>query len=156
MTIARSGRAACVVAATAVLTLTSCSGSEVASPTSACAAAFDQATAAIEVLYDTHPFYGSEYDEVYADGNVTAEEQLQIDAWLADEEVQYAAIIEPLYGACDGTEDFYAGAYHQGDKGGWALQEPSALSRAESKEIFLNAYCGQRSDTSSCAGHTPS
>lgn len=135
--------------------LSGCSGARAVQPTAECKAAFDGASGEIETLYSTHPFYGDEYDELYSDGTITDEEQTQLDAWMADEEAQYTAINEPLYDACQGVEDFYAGAYAQGDRADWRLEGTEAISTEELKEIFLSSRCYGNESRPACSDYEP-
>lgn len=143
------------LAATTLFLLVGCAGAQAVRPTAECGEAFDTASSAIETLYSTHPFYGDEYDELYSDGDITDEEQAQLDAWMADEEAQYAAINEPLYDACQGVEDFYAGAYAQGDRADWGLEGTEAISTGELKEIFLSSRCYGNESRPACADYEP-
>lgn len=124
--------------------------------TASCSAAFDQASQDIETLYATHPFYGAPYDAIYEDGDVTDEEQLELNAMMADEESKYNAAVEPLYSACSGVEDFYQGAYDQGDSADWSVHGTPAISDEDLKTYFLDAYCGKRTETNACSDYVPS
>jgi len=125
------------------------------SPSPECRAAFDKATASIRALYETHPFYGSEYDHIYEDGAVTEAEQKTLDAMMADEEEKYEAIIDPLYDACDGVEDFYGAAYAQGPESDWSLHGTEAISAEKLKAIFVTTYCSDHQDRKACADYDP-
>jgi len=136
-----------------IAALTGCAQHE--GPTESCGAAFDDASAKIEHLYATHPFFGPEYDKLYEDGEITDAEQQRLDEMMSDEEAQYEAIIDPLYDSCDGVEDFYLGAYSQGDKADWALEGNEAISTADLKRIFISSYCNGRQDRKACADFDP-
>jgi|GEM_PF-5386053 len=124
--------------------------------TASCSSAFDQASQDIETLYATHPFYGAAFDAIYEDGDVTDDEQLKLNEMMADEESKYNAAIEPLYSACTGAEDFYQGAYDQGDRADWSLHGTPAISDEDLKKYFLDAYCGKRTETNACSDYVPS
>lgn len=155
MSIKRTKRTAVALTSFGLLLLAGCSNAQMTQPSAACKAAFDAASDAIEVLYATHPFYSDEYDNLYADGVITDEEQAQLDAWMADEEVQYTAINEPTYDACQGVEDFYAGAFSQGDRADWGLEGTGAISREELKDIFLSSRCYEQEARPACADYQP-
>ena len=141
-----------------VITLSGCSlsaSSQAELPSSACLEAFNKASEGIENLYATHPLYGAESDAIYADGVVTDEEQAQINVWLDDSDAQYAAIIAPTYEQCQGVEDFYAGAYAQGDKGDWNVRGNEVISDSESRDIFLNSYCHNEESKPACSDFVP-
>jgi hypothetical protein len=124
------------------------------SATAGCKSTFDTATSEIATLYETHPFFGAEYDELYADGLTDAEADRVEDLRL-DEEAQYNAIIEPTYFACAGSEDFYLGAFTQADQYNWGLEGNEAISTEKLKSIFLSSHCSSRTDTPSCKDYVP-
>lgn len=134
------------------LLISGCAGAEPA-PTASeqCAEAFDTASENMNQHYDTHPFFGSAYDDLYADGEITAEEQVELDALMADEEAQYAAAIDPIFDACSGWEDLYAGAFAHKDEADWALQESEHVSRNEAREGFVVGFCFDNTDRPACS-----
>lgn len=136
-------RAAVVLAAAAiVLGLSGCTATETPKPpSSACDAAFSTASTAINDHYNTHPMFGAEYDALYEDGQISDEEQSTLSAMIADEEAKFAAIVDPVYDACDGVEDLYSGGYAHKDDADWALLENEHMSREENKKIFVVSHC---------------
>lgn len=120
-----------------------------------CKGAFDVATAEIATLYETHPFFGDEYDNLYMDG-LTDVEAARVEELRLDEEAQYNAIVEPTYFACEGVEDFYLGAYTQEDQYNWGLEGNEAISTEELKDTFISSYCATRVETPACSDYDPS
>lgn len=112
---------------------------DAASP--ACDAAFETASDAMNDHYATHPFFGPEYDAIYADGVVSDDERVTLDAMLADEEAKFMALVEPVYNACSGVEDLYAGAFAHRDDADWALLDVESMSREDIKAGFIFSHC---------------
>lgn len=135
------------------ISLTGCSPSP--SATASCESTFDRATTDIATLYATHPFFGDEYDQLYADG-LTDAEAARVEELRIDEETQYNAMVEPTYFACEGSEDFYLGAYTQPDQYNWGLEGNEAISTEKLKEIFLSSHCASRLETPACEDYVPS
>ncbi|WP_449278014.1 hypothetical protein [Leucobacter sp. GX24907] len=117
----------------------------------ACNEAFDEASEAINHLYANHPFYGPEYDALYADGEITEEEQATLDAMQADENAQFEAAIAPTYEACNGIEEFYTAAYERRDDSDWSLKDSEHITTEENKAYFLSSYCHGREAKPACA-----
>ncbi len=138
--------------AAAALALAGCSGEvvpEAASPD--CDAAFATASEAMNVHYANHPLFGAEYDAIYADGAVSDEEQVTLDAMLADEEAKFAALVDPVYDACDGVEDLYAGAFAHRDDADWALLDVESMSRDDIKADFIFGHCYGNESRPACS-----
>lgn len=91
--------------------------------------------------YANHPLFGPEYDELYADGTIDDAEQPVLSAMIADEEAAFAALVDPVYDACSGVEDLYAGALAHRDDADWALTDVPNMSRQEIKKIFVASHC---------------
>jgi hypothetical protein len=149
-----------VLSATALgVLLSGCSGSSasvpVQKPSAPCDEAFDVASEKMNTLYATHPLYGDEYDALYSDGEITPEEQVRLDAMMADEDTQYSALVSPVMDACEGVEDLYWGAFAHRYEADWALLESEAVTREEAKEYFLVAYCGTYPDRKACSDYAP-
>lgn len=102
------------------------------------------------VHYATHPLYGTEYDELYADGEITEDEQITIDAMTADEESKFAALVDPIYDACSGVNELYEGAYKHRDAADWALVDVPAFTSDELKAMFISSYCYDMTDRPAC------
>jgi hypothetical protein len=113
-----------------------------------CGEAFRVADEAERELYATHPFYGDEYDDVYTLSERTAEQEAWLDWALEDQEVQFQALTEPLYDACTGVEDLYAGAYALGEESYWGL-----VGGDEDlyKNIFVVSFCLGNETRPACA-----
>lgn len=136
------------------LVLTSCAP-QVQLPTKSCSEAFNAASIAVQTLDSTSPVYGPNTDEVdalMADGEVTSEEQSLLDAWYADYDAQLVTITAPLYQACNGVGDFFAGAYWQGENGSWGAWTKDQTKLESFKEIFLTTYCTGHESEISCSG----
>lgn len=152
-----------IVRTSAVLTLMFAAGIalagcvvDVAAPAKAsdpCDQAFSAASVEMNVLYDTHPLYGDEYDALYQDGEITAEEQTRLDAMMADENAAYLALVAPVGDACHGVEDLYAGAFAYRDTADWALQESEYVSREEAKGWFIVAFCATFPTSNACSDY---
>jgi len=106
-----------------------------------CASAFETASNGINDHYATHPMYGPEFDALYEDGTISDTEQPILDAMIADEEAKFNAVVDPVYDACNGVEEFYAGAFAQKDNADWALAENEIMTREKNKKIFVMSYC---------------
>lgn len=132
--------------------LVSCSSS-VAAPTVSCSKAFNNATTSLTELYATHPIYTSESDALYADGVVSVEEQSQLDQWLDDSNEKFERIISPIYEACTGIEDLFAGAYVSDQNGYWGVRPNEAFTLSESKELFLSSYCSGHEKQKACSDY---
>lgn len=116
-----------------------------------CDAAFASASAAMNQHYATHPLFGAEYDAIYADGAVSDEERVTLDAMLADEEAQFAALVDPVYDACAGVEDLYSGAFAHRDDADWALLDIESMSREDIKSDFIFSYCYENESRPACS-----
>lgn len=125
------------------------SAPEAASPT--CDAAFATASSAMNEHYTIHPLFGAEYDAIYADGAVTDEEQARLDAMLADEQVQFVALVDPVYDACSGVEDLYSGAFAHRDDADWGLLDDESISRKDIKSDFIFSYCYEKEPRAACS-----
>ncbi|TCJ23784.1 hypothetical protein E0W80_09495 [Microbacterium sp. PI-1] len=123
--------------------------SEEASP--ACDAAFAASSIAMNQHYATHPLFGAEYDAIYADGAVSDEEQATLDAMLADEEAQFTALIDPVYDACTGVQDLYAGAFAHRDDADWGLLDVESISTEDIKSDFIFSYCYEKESRPGCS-----
>lgn len=122
---------------------------EAASP--ACDAAFAASSTAMNQHYATHPLFGAEYDAIYADGAVSDEEQATLDAMLADEEAKFAALIDPVYDACTGVQDLYAGAFAHREDADWGLLDVESISREDIKSDFIFSYCYEKEPRPACS-----
>ena len=122
---------------------------DAASP--ACDAAFATASSAMNQHYATHPLFGAEYDAIYADGDVSDEERDTLDAMLADEEATFAALVDPVYDACTGVEDLYAGAFAHRDDADWALLDVESMSREDIKSDFIFSHCFENEVRKACS-----
>lgn len=134
------------------LSLAACSGEAVpdaASPE--CDAAFATASDAMNTHYATHPFFGAEYDALYADGTITDEERIILDAMIADEEAKFSALVDPVYDACTGVEDLYAGGFAHREDADWALLDVDSMTRAQIKAGFISSYCFGHEDRAACS-----
>lgn len=134
--------------------LTACSV-PVPKPSATCAEAFKAASSEMNTLYATHPFYGPEYDALYEDGVITDEEQVELDAMMADEEAKYNALVDPVFDACENVTDLYAGAYAYRNEADWALQESEYVSREEAQNYFVVAYCTGNEARRACSDFDP-
>lgn len=129
--------------------ITSGSASENAAPTAqACGEAFRVADEAERELYATHPFYNGEYDEIYILSSKTAEQVAWLDWALVDQAVQLEALTEPLYDACTGVEDLYAGAYALGEDSYWGL---IGGDEEQYKNTFIVSFCLGNETRPACA-----
>ena len=146
-------RAAAVIATT-LLALSACAA-PVSKATQACDAAFKLASEQMNTLYATHPFYGPDYDALYEDGEISDEEQVKLDAMMADEEAQFNSLVDPVYDACKNVEDLYVGAYAYKDVADWALLESEYVSREETKAFFIVGYCNGNQERRACADYEP-
>lgn len=117
---------------------------------STCDDAFATASDAMNAHYATHPYYGEEYDELYADGELTDEEQVTLDTVMADEEAKFTALIDPIYDACDGVEDMYAAAFDHREDADWGLVNAPALTSDDLKAMFIITYCFDMTDRPAC------
>ncbi|NHF63744.1 hypothetical protein [Microcella pacifica] len=125
------------VAATA---LSGCSAPE-PQTTIDCKSAFNNAGIEQAALYRSHPFYADDFVEL--DLDTQAEIQ-------ADEEAKWAEIVEPIYTACDGPEDFfYSGVSIPAVFGVTSFE---GLDLREEAGFILPSYCGGREDTPACEG----
>ncbi|CAH0174706.1 hypothetical protein SRABI76_01371 [Microbacterium oxydans] len=116
-----------------------------------CDAAFGSASVAMNQHYATHPLFGPEYDAIYADGAVSDEEQATLSAMLAEEEAQFAALIDPVYDACTGVEDLYAGAFAHREDADWALLDVESMSREDIKAGFVFSHCYEKEARRACS-----
>ncbi|WP_372467973.1 hypothetical protein ACCO44_01465 [Microbacterium maritypicum] len=140
------------LAATAALALTGCAGEERPKAASrACDDAFAVASTAMNKHYATHPFFGAEYNAIYADGAVSDDEQVALDAMMLDEEAKFVALVDPTYDACSGVEDLYAGAFAHRDDADWALLDVESMSRSEIKSGFVISHCYKNEARPACA-----
>lgn len=141
----------------AAVMLTSCAASGQSSApiqksaTTSCNSAFDTASAAVNAHYKNDPMFGPEYDALYADGTISAEEQPRLDAMIQAEEESYAKAVDPVYDACKGVEDLYAGAYAHKDDADWALQESEAMDREKVRKIFVVSFCSGKEARPACS-----
>lgn len=119
--------------------------------TPACDAAFAASSTAMNQHYATHPLFGAEYDAIYADGEVSDEERVVLDAMLADEEAAFTALVDPVYDACTGLEDLYAGAFAHRDDADWALVDVESMSREDIKAGFIFSHCYENEARPACA-----
>lgn len=124
-------------------------------PTAGCDAAVSEASAAMNEHYATHPLFGPEYDALYADGELTDQESETLNAWVADEEEQFTAAIDPIFDACTGVEDLYAAAFEHRNVADWGLLESEYLTHDENKSIFVISYCGSVTDRPACHDFDP-
>ncbi|MBP3976408.1 hypothetical protein [Microbacterium sp. BLY] len=108
-------------------------------------------SAAMNQHYETHPLFGPEYDAIYSDGVVSDEEQVALDAMLADESAQFAALVDPILDACTGVEDLYAGAFAHRDNADWALLDVESMTREEIKADFIFSRCYEKEYRERCA-----
>lgn len=122
---------------------------EAASP--ACDAAFTDSSVAMKTHYATHPLFGAEYDALYADGTISDEERVVLDGMLADEEAKFAALIDPVYDACTGVEDLYAGAFAHREDADWGLLDVESISREDIKSDFIFSYCYEKEPRPACS-----
>lgn len=138
-----------VVAVIVAGTISACATS-VRQPSAECDEAFKTAGSSLERHYATHPLFGAEYDAIYEDGDVSAEEQAQLDEWAADEEEKFDVIVAPTLDNCDGQADFYAGAYAQGPDSDWGVHGTAAIGDDELREIFLSTWCAGNEARNAC------
>lgn len=143
------GLAAAVVGVILIVNLNQELAPEAATPK--CDDAFAAASSAMDQHYATHPLFGAEYDAIYADGAVTDEEQVTLDAMLADEEARFVALIDPIYDACSGVEDLYAGGFAHREDADWALVDVESMSREEIKAGFIFAHCYEKEARPACS-----
>lgn len=101
--------------------------------------------------YATHPFFGAEYDALYADGAIDENEQPQLDAMMADEQAKFTALVDPVYDSCSGVEDLYAGAFVHRKDADWAPLDVESMSREEIKKGFIVSYCYGNEARPACA-----
>jgi len=141
--------AAAIAATILVVNLNKVAIPEAATPM--CVAAFATASTAMNQHYETHPLFGPEYDAIYADGVVSDEEQVTLDAILEDESVQFAALVDPIYDACTGVEDLYAGAFAHRDEADWALLDVESMTTEEIKAGFIFSHCYEKEFRPSCS-----
>ncbi|WP_337004047.1 MULTISPECIES: hypothetical protein [unclassified Microbacterium] len=143
---------ATVAIAASVLALAGCSGDvEPAAASPDCDAAFATASDAMNAHYANHPLFGAEYDAIYADGEVSDEERVTLDSMLADEQAKFAALVDPVYDACDGVEDLYAGGFAHRDDADWALLDVESMTRDDIKAGFIFDYCYENESRRACA-----
>ena len=116
-----------------------------------CDAAFATSSAAINQHYATHPLFGAEYDAIYADGVVSDEERVTLDAMLTDEEATFTALVDPVYDACMGVEDLYAGAFAHRDDADWSLLDVESMSREDIKAGFIFSHCYENEARPACS-----
>lgn len=131
--------------------LAGCSPATPEPASSACDSAFAAASAAMNEHYATHPFFGAEYDALYADGAIDENEQPQLDAMMADEQAKFTALVDPVYDSCSGVEDLYAGAFVHRKDADWALLDVESMSREEIKKGFIVSYCYGNEARPACA-----
>lgn len=138
---------------TSLLILTGCSApdTEISEVSPQCLSAFENASAKMNEHYDTHPMFGPEYDELYADGTISGSEQSVLDEMISDEEHKFVALVDPVYESCSGVEEFYAGAFANKDVADWALAGNEVMTREENKNIFVTSYCYGREDRPACS-----
>lgn len=118
-----------------------------------CDAAFDDASAAMNKHYKTHPLFGPEYDELYADGTIDKKEQKTLDKLMADEQTKFAAAIDPIYDACTSVEELYSGAYSHRDDADWALLDTPNMTQEEIKKIFVVSHCSIQAARPACSDY---
>lgn len=137
----------------AAASLASCAGAtpQMAPVSKGCGDAFSTASIAMNHHYETHPLYGDDYDALYADGEISEDEQPVLDAMMADEETQFMAAIDPVYEACQGVEEFYAGAFSERENADWALLDAPNISHAEMKSMFISSYCYEMEERPACS-----
>lgn len=94
--------------------------------------------------------FGAEFDAIYEDGEVSEDERTTLSAMIVDEEAQFVAIVDPIYDACAGVEELYAGAFAYRDVADWALKDAPAISREDSKKIFIVTHCHRNEARPAC------
>lgn len=121
-----------------------------ASQSGECNAVFATASVDMTEHYATHEFYSDAYDELYARGEWTSEEEAEIDRIHEDEIAKFDALIDPIYDACDGVNGLYEGAYKHRDAADWGLADVPAFTSEELKAMFISSYCYDMTDRLAC------
>lgn len=120
--------------------------------TPSCLNAFSEASKAMTQLYATHPMFQSEYDDLLASGD----EGLEMwDEIATDASDAYDAIVDPVYDACNGVEDLFAGAYAHRDSADWSLGSTGFGTFDEQKSMFLSVMCYRNEQRPACNDFDP-
>lgn len=102
--------------------------------------------------YATHPMFQSGYDYLLQSGD---EGRALWDAIAADEMDAYDALVDPVYDACTGVEDLFAGAYTHRESADWALGSTGFGTFDEQKSMFISVMCHGYEHRPACQDFDP-
>ncbi|MBZ4488093.1 hypothetical protein LQ938_11535 [Microbacterium sp. cx-55] len=113
-----------------------------------CDEAYGGASRAYAEHLQSHPLYTELDEPLYEDGALSDHER----ALIADANAEYDRITDPIYDACSGIEDLYAGAYNHRTEEPWKyMVQAEDLSQEEVKRGFIFSQCDGRENRPACA-----
>lgn len=128
---------------------------ELAVLSDACDSAFASVSRDMTEHYATHDLYTDAYDQLFDDGELTDEEEEILDRMMADEVEKFEAAIDPIFDACNGVEELYAGALKHRDEADWGLVDVPAFTSDDLKSMFISSYCFDMTDRPACSDFVP-
>ncbi|MBZ4488067.1 hypothetical protein LQ938_11685 [Microbacterium sp. cx-55] len=121
--------------------------------TPSCDAAFAEASLSYAAHLEEHPLYTELKDPLYADGELSDRERVLVE----DAKAEYDRIVDPIYDACSGVEDLYAGAFnHRSEELWWAAMLVDDVTHEIDKAGFIESQCEGRETRPACEDYVPS